>query len=276
MQLDPENLRREGLVASLAYRPEVDSTNRLAQRAAEGNRPDLPAVFVAERQTAGRGRDGRVWVSRPGCLTFSLLVKRPVPVDDPRNRQIALLVGVAICRWLEESTPLTARLKWPNDIILRDRKLAGILIETAGPDCLVIGCGINIANPVDDVPGAISLVQCLPEPPGLTESLTQLCRSLLSRLAEFPANAGQQLQEARQLDWLAGRSVIWSGNPAVPATAWGIHDDGGMELKFSGTSGPQVVYTGSLSVLGQAACQAERPACPPPPRESGGKAEKSG
>jgi BirA family biotin operon repressor/biotin-[acetyl-CoA-carboxylase] ligase len=124
--------------------PEIDSTNtELMRRARAGN--TSPVLLVAEQQTAGRGRLGRGWTSQAGdSLTFSL----GMPLAPKDWSGLSLAVGVS----LAESLDPRVRLKWPNDLWLDDRKLAGILIETAtfadirdARRYAVVGVGINIA-----------------------------------------------------------------------------------------------------------------------------------
>ena len=124
--------------------PEIDSTNSELMRRARAGRTE-PVLLVGERQTAGRGRLGRAWQSTPGdSLTFSLGLEM-APADWAG---LSLAVGVSVA----ESLDPAVRLKWPNDLWLQDRKLGGILIETASfgdgaaaARYAVIGIGINIA-----------------------------------------------------------------------------------------------------------------------------------
>src|SRR5580698_891067 len=108
------------------------STNAdLMARAADGLEPLDGQVLVAEEQTAGRGRLGRTWTSVPGAsLTFSVLL-RPVTVPAGRRGWLALLAGVAVASAVRSVTGggVAAVLKWPNDVLVADRKLAGILAE---------------------------------------------------------------------------------------------------------------------------------------------------
>lgn len=125
---------------------QLDSTNTyLMQLASQGARH--ATCVVAERQTAGRGRQGRNWISSPGgSLTFSLLWRfsRPIPFLEG----ISLAAGVAIVRALRALGMNEVELKWPNDILHRYHKLAGVLIESGsephGMSYAVIGVGINI------------------------------------------------------------------------------------------------------------------------------------
>jgi BirA family biotin operon repressor/biotin-[acetyl-CoA-carboxylase] ligase len=124
--------------------PEIDSTNTELMRRARAGSAD-PVLLVAEQQTAGRGRLGRGWVSRAGeSLTFSL----GLPLAPADWAGLSLAVGVALAEGLHPEV----RLKWPNDLWVGDRKLGGILIETASfADAAaasrryaVIGVGVNI------------------------------------------------------------------------------------------------------------------------------------
>jgi BirA family biotin operon repressor/biotin-[acetyl-CoA-carboxylase] ligase len=129
---------------------EIDSTSTELMRRARAGRC-APVLLVAERQTAGRGRLGRTWHSAQGprdaaSLTFSL----GLPLAPRDWSGLSLAVGVSVAESLDGDDAAGVRLKWPNDLWVEDRKLAGILIETAvlQPDAaeryLVIGIGINV------------------------------------------------------------------------------------------------------------------------------------
>ena len=97
----------------------------------------------AERQTAGRGRQGREWRSPPGNLYASTLVRlRPA---DPPAASLALVAGIALYHGIETLGAPAVRLKWPNDMMLGDAKVAGVLLEREG-DAVVIGFGVNVAS----------------------------------------------------------------------------------------------------------------------------------
>ncbi|MDR2986708.1 MAG: biotin--[acetyl-CoA-carboxylase] ligase [Nocardiopsaceae bacterium] len=108
-------------------------------------------VLAAESQTAGKGRQGRVWQTKPGAaLTFSALL-RPEPVPQAAWGWLPLLTGVAVVHALGQVSRLDASLKWPNDVLVGQRKLAGILAEqTAG--AVIIGTGINVLGSDQDLP----------------------------------------------------------------------------------------------------------------------------
>jgi len=138
-----------GLWASVRVVSSTGSTNAdlLARGGPEGQ------VLVAEEQTAGRGRAGRTWVSRPGAsLTFSVLL-RPGSVPPSARGWLPLLTGVAVAAGVRSAAGVTARLKWPNDVLVGDRKLAGMLAEQSpAEDAVVVGVGLNVATPEEALP----------------------------------------------------------------------------------------------------------------------------
>lgn len=108
-------------------------------------------VHVAEEQTAGRGRMGRTWVSEPGAsLTFSVLL-RPTSVPPARRGWLPLLTGIAVATAVRSAAAVAATLKWPNDVLAGEAKLAGILAEQSG-DAVVIGVGVNVATAPSALP----------------------------------------------------------------------------------------------------------------------------
>ena len=124
---------------------EVDSTNEEAfRRHAAGEAG--PLWLRARRQTAGRGRSGRAWVSPEGNLHVSLLLTEPLaPAERPR---VGFVAGLAIVEALEIVAEAAGpfRLKWPNDVLADGAKVAGLLLEARGPDALVVGWGVNLAH----------------------------------------------------------------------------------------------------------------------------------
>jgi BirA family transcriptional regulator, biotin operon repressor / biotin---[acetyl-CoA-carboxylase] ligase len=136
-------------------------------------------VIAAESQTAGRGRQGRSWQSRPGAaLTFSVLL-RPQSVPQAARGWVPLLAGVATARALRRVAAVDARLKWPNDVLLGGGKLAGILAEQSG-DAIVVGIGINVLGRDHDLPTATatSLERGGAGPTDRTELLAEILRQL--------------------------------------------------------------------------------------------------
>lgn len=206
--------------------PELDSSNSELMRRARAGLTD-PVLLVAEHQTAGRGRLGRAWASAPGdSLTFSLAL----PLAPADWSGLSLAVGAS----LAESLHPAVRLKWPNDLWVEDRKLGGILIETAsfgdgaGRRQAVIGVGLNIAaRAADGLSTAPAWVrELLPEadaPAVLQRVVPALVRDVLgfeqAGFAPFHARF-----DAR--DVLRDRPVTLSDGTA--GTAHGVGEDGSL------------------------------------------------
>jgi BirA family biotin operon repressor/biotin-[acetyl-CoA-carboxylase] ligase len=140
----------DGMWLPVEVTDRADSTNtRLLNRAARGA-PE-GTVLVAEEQTVGRGRMARRWISPPrAALTFSLLL-RPATVPAPRQGWLPLLAGVAVAAALRGVVSADIALKWPNDVMAGDAKLAGILAESTG-DAVIIGIGLNVSTEAGELP----------------------------------------------------------------------------------------------------------------------------
>ena len=126
-----------GRFVDVRWFAELDSTNRLAAELARAGAPD-GVVVGADHQTAGRGRRGRVWESRPGASLLVSVVLRPAPA------LVTLTAGVAAADACAAVAGAGVRLKWPNDLLLGGVKLGGILSELVG-DAAVVGLGLNLA-----------------------------------------------------------------------------------------------------------------------------------
>lgn len=224
--------------------PEVDSTNTELMRRARAGRIE-PVLLVAEHQSAGRGRLGRGWTSSAGdSLTFSL----GLPLAPADWAGLSLAVGVATAEALHPRI----RLKWPNDLWVDDRKLAGILIETAStttssaPRYAVIGVGINVKlRQVDraSTPPA-SLDELLPgieAPDALGRIALPLVQSVLA-FQTFGFPAFQARFDAR--DALRDRPVVLSNG--TQGTAHGTTEAGGLLVHTA--AGMTTVTSAEVSV----------------------------
>ncbi len=145
----------------------------------------LACVVSANRQTAGRGRAGRVWESPAGGLWFSTVW--PIVLPPDRYLGVPLAIGLSLISGIEEACGLCCSLKWPNDLLFRDRKVCGILCEMDSRQlpALVIGIGINTNNRVDTLPeelghGAASLSEEIEAP----VDNARLLKTCLSRLTD--------------------------------------------------------------------------------------------
>lgn len=169
-------------LAAVEWTESIGSTSeRLKSRAREGA-PEWTAV-LADRQSAGRGREGRRWVSPPGGLYLSVLLR-------PRLRKVGLLplaAGVAVSDAALEFGVAT-ELKWPNDVLASGRKLAGILSEAAsgaeGVEWVVLGIGVNVTTDLTALPAGIaSSVTSLAAEGAAGVSVRDVATAVLARLA---------------------------------------------------------------------------------------------
>lgn len=144
MRPDPERLAGTRF-GDVAVFDELGSTNtELMERARAGAPEGL--VVVADHQTAGRGRLGRTWSAAPGtALLVSVLLRPPLPIGEVPV--VLMAAGLAACDGVEAAAGFRPKLKWPNDMVVGDRKLAGLLTESSGGDdpAIVLGLGVNVA-----------------------------------------------------------------------------------------------------------------------------------
>jgi hypothetical protein len=157
LHLVQDDLTTERLGRKFHYFFELDSTNRYARSLAEHGAVE-GEVVIAEQQTRGRGRLGRPWISPPYLnLYFSVVLRPTLPAEHAP--QITLAAAVAVADAVDAFSPIPAAIKWPNDILVDGKKLAGILIEgSTRPDrleYLVLGIGINVNFPLEPMPPAI-------------------------------------------------------------------------------------------------------------------------
>ena len=198
----------------------IGSTNARARELAAAGAPHGTAVTAGE-QTAGRGRQGRGWSTPPGsALALSLVIREPDPL-------LSLRAGLAVA---DVAGP-GAQVKWPNDVLLDGRKVAGVLVEGRPQEgWAVLGIGVNAALDLAVLPeelrataGTLGLA-----PAELPRALEELLAALEVRLAEPP---GTTLAALRERDALAGRRVRWEGGEGTGA---GIADDGALLVRESG------------------------------------------
>jgi BirA family biotin operon repressor/biotin-[acetyl-CoA-carboxylase] ligase len=180
----------DGLWTSLDVVTDTGSTNADLVRAAASGAPE-GSVLVAEHQHAGRGRGDRVWTAPPrsGLAVSALL--RPPPRTRPRWGWLPLLAGVAVATAIRRVAEVEAVLKWPNDVLLGDRKVGGVLIEVAG-DAVIVGIGLNVSLRSDElpVPSATSLLLAGAASTDRDPLLRALLREMQSRYVAWREHAG--------------------------------------------------------------------------------------
>jgi len=191
----------------------VDSTNAKARELAAGGAPHGTLVTASE-QTAGRGRQGRTWVTPPGTAIAASVILREF--DD----LLPLRAGLAVADLAGDA----ARVKWPNDVLLDGRKVAGILVEARAPDWAVVGIGVNVTG----VPPEVADIATSLERDDVEAALTELLAALARRVTQPAADV---LAVLRTRDALLGRRVRWSGGEGVGA---GIDVSGALLVETPG------------------------------------------
>lgn len=185
----------------------TDSTNDRARELAIDGAPS-GTVVTADEQSAGRGRHGRRWSAPAGSALLYSAILRPL---DLRHLLLPLAVPVAVAEACEGVGGLECQIKWPNDVWVEERKLAGILIEARPPEWAVIGIGVNVAIAEDEFPAdlrwpAISLGE-----DAEVDDVREAVDAALGRWVEAPA--GEVLAAFAARDALRGREVSWDGGP---------------------------------------------------------------
>jgi BirA family biotin operon repressor/biotin-[acetyl-CoA-carboxylase] ligase len=247
--LDPDGISRALGAAASRVRveivDEIESTRtRLVERGAEG--APSGTCLAAEWQSAGRGRRGRSWVSSlGGSLTFSMLWRFERGAGGLAG--LSLAAGVAVSRALAECGVRGVQVKWPNDVVVRFRKLAGILVETSGelqgPTVAVIGVGVNYRLPERVLDGidqpVIDVAQCTSELPSRSRLLGRLAANLAAAFEDFDARGFEGVRaEWRALHAYRDRLVRVSpaGQPPFEGQVADVGPDGALVVATA--SGP--------------------------------------
>jgi len=211
---------------------EIGSTNDIAGMLAEKG-ADEGLVALADRQTAGRGRLGRNWVSPPGAGIYVSVVLRP---SAAAAKLVTIAAGVAVTDGIESATGLSTHVKWPNDVQVSGRKLAGILAEGAVSH-VVLGIGINVqpaAYPLDVAARATSIEAELGRPVDRGLVLAECLAALATRYRELSENRGASIVDAWRMRAapMLGRRVEWeSAGERHMGLAENIDDDGALIVK---------------------------------------------
>lgn len=214
------------------------STQDVAHALAERGAPDGTLV-LADVQTAGRGRQGRRWVSGPGAGIWLTLVARDI--DPGALPVLSIRLGLHAAPSLDRFADAPVRLKWPNDLYLGRGKLAGILAEArwqaSALAWVAVGVGLNVVAPAD-VPAAAGLR------PGTArlDVLAALVPALRAALAARGALTTAELEAYAARDLTAGRRC----ETPVPGVVRGLAPDGA--LRVDGADGPALVRSGSLTL----------------------------
>ncbi len=237
----------------------TDSTNNIAMALGNAGEP-AGTVVVAETQTSGRGRLGRMWQSPAGTGLYFSIILRP-QLDPADLAKITLAAGVAVCKAVEKETSLSPLIKWPNDLMLGNKKFGGILTETGsikekGETVVIVGIGVNVAT----------TMQMLPEE--LQDKATSLAleTGILFRRGELLAAMVDQIEvtvmklqggrfsailhEFEQRDAIKGLSLHWltPAGQIVTGVSVGLGRDGVLHIRDNEGEVHQVL-SGDISLV---------------------------
>lgn len=244
--------------AALLCLDTVDSTNNELKRRAD-TAPDGLAV-LAQEQTGGRGRLGRSFVSPAGKGLYLSVLLRPQCVLADAG-MLTAWTAVAVCRALERCCGVRAGIKWPNDIVLEDRKLCGILTEleleaeTAALRHVIVGVGINVSQDAADfgpevAPVAISLAQALGQSPRRSQLAAEVLSALDDLYRAFPAQKADYLARYRALCVTAGRAVrVLRPGQVRTGTAEAVNEDFALLVRWDNGE-QEALSSGEVSVRG--------------------------
>jgi BirA family transcriptional regulator, biotin operon repressor / biotin---[acetyl-CoA-carboxylase] ligase len=206
------NLRTKQLGRPLEILDGCTSTNDVAAQQADAGAPHGYTI-LAEEQTAGRGRQGRTWVSPRGGIWLTTLLRPPLTLD-PLNA-LPIIAALAAARAINSSLGINARVRWPNDVFVGGRKLAGVLAETKFKgnqvEYALLGVGINANFPATALGGLSTRVTSLRDLVGLLVDREALIALLLIELENVyemaSSNPDRALALLQELDYSRGRQV---------------------------------------------------------------------
>jgi BirA family biotin operon repressor/biotin-[acetyl-CoA-carboxylase] ligase len=228
---------------------ETTTSTQDEARAAAGRGAEEWSVFTADAQTAGRGRQGRPWIAPPGSALLASVLLRP-SIAPPSLPPLSLVVGLAVADALARRVSGVG-VKWPNDLLLRGRKVAGVLVEAslrgARVEHVVAGFGVNVTRaslPTELEMSAISLEEAGAVDLGRDALLEDIVAALRVRVGAFVAGGlASQLAELRERDVARGRRVR---GESVAGVAEGIDEEGRLlvrtEAGVVGVSAGEVVF----------------------------------
>jgi BirA family biotin operon repressor/biotin-[acetyl-CoA-carboxylase] ligase len=234
------SLRTRCLGRRIESRPEAVSTNRIAKELALSGEPE-GTLIIAETQTGGRGRKGRTWFSPPGGGIYLSLILRP-SIHPAEATKMSLLTGVALADALVSVVPAGVSIKWPNDILARGKKIAGILVEVSTEidaiDYMVIGVGLNVNIPREGFPAELRgrATSVLSET-GIPARRVEILCDFLSRLEDGYLCIGRTgflpvIRRWKELTDTIGRHVrVPRQDGPLEGIVAGIDDDGILLLK---------------------------------------------
>lgn len=252
-----QGLKTKTMGQTIYFYEETDTTNNRARELAlEG--ASEGTLVVAEKQTAGRGRRGKVWESPLGTGIWMSLVLRP-QIMPAEASVLTLLCGLATAEAIEAETGLSAGIKWPNDILINGKKAVGILTEM---DCemsevhfVIPGIGINV-NTASFPPEIADIATSLYLECGKTVSRRRLVHKVLERLEEHyetflrTGSFAAMLEDYRKHCITLGKEVHVLGREPFFAEALDITPEGELLVRRADNGKEEVVFSGEVSIRG--------------------------
>jgi len=232
-----------GKEANIVYFPEVASTMDTARDLARRNCPDF-TVVIAGRQTRGRGRLKRRWLSDDGGLYFTMVLRPRIPVQ--LSFRVNFLASLTLARVIRQMFQIEAKVKWPNDILVDERKISGMLSELEADSDRVffinIGMGINVNNdPSGPEPGAISLKRIA----GREISKKELLGAFLEEFGQRMRSADfdNAVAEWKNYAVTIGRQVkIVTQREETEGKAVDVDDTGALILELANGARKKIIY----------------------------------
>ncbi len=236
-----KNFIKGDIGKKIVFLEETGSTNDVAMELAFTGEPE-GTVVIADRQSRGKGRLGRRWVSPPRKNIYLSVILRPTL--NPRDATLlTLLSSVACALALRETTGLDVRIKWPNDIQVNGRKLGGILLEArTEPDVIshaVIGIGINVNMRPSEFPAPIKeIATSVLAETGARQRRTPVAAAILNHMSEELKSLEREgrkplLKKWRELSSTIGKRVmVTEGDKTLTGTAMDIDDEGRLILRL--------------------------------------------
>lgn len=228
------------------HEPECESTQLLLL----GSGLPEGAVATTDHQTGGRGRLGRTWAEAPGtAVLLSVLLRPPA---ERRAPELTLVAAIAVALSVEDATGLAAQIRWPNDVMLARRKVAGILAELRGSE-VVVGIGLNVNQAREELPAdARTPAASLRTVTGHEHDRAALLESVLARLDDgYAAWRSDGLEalydDLGSRDFLRGRRVRHEGEEAVATM---IDRAGRLVLELP-TGERRAVESGEIELVGE-------------------------
>lgn len=238
-------LATKALGQTLYLYQDLLSTNREAGALAQQGAPH-GTLLVAERQSGGHGRHGRAWFSPPGFNIYCSLIVRGKGQAVPLAQWLSwvpLVTALAVTEATQQVAAIPLTLKWPNDLLLHDRKVGGILCEstltTADGPIVIIGIGLNVnipplLFPEDLRPIAASLIEAAPQPIDRNRLIAQLLWELEECLDELQSHGSTQLRQAYMARCATlGRQVkiLFANDQEIRGTAETLSADGALQVR---------------------------------------------